>query len=932
MYMDVRFRQRIAYRQARNTLLVAFLLGFILSISQITYDLLKEQKQVDATVAMVMGMLQDSALKAVYEVDKPLAERVVSGLLEYPPICEAQVSDELDAALAYKARPTVTVHLQWLANLLFDKAKDYTLPLVHDPKHQLLGHIRVSVDRYLIAQDFFKKAGLILASDLIRNIILSGVLTLLFYVSLTRPLLKMVKTLAVIDIAHPAGTLLEFSRRHDQDELGLLVRTTNMVLAGFGETLAKHQATQQELRTHHDHLEELVKERTAKIESQNGQLRQEKENVQRYLDIAGVIFLVIDAEQRVSLINRKGCEVLGYSEQEILGQNWFEYFLPERERERVLHAFVQWMKGNNEPMKYFENPVMTRQAEERLIAWHNALLRDEHGTPLAVLSSGEDITDRKRAEEALRESQRQLQESYQREQERRQLSDTLREVAAIVSGTLEQHKVVVLILDQLKKVVTYHYANLLLLQGDQLTRIMRRNLMGDLFEPLTVPADLYTLNAAALHDKRPVVVSDVRNDEHWQPSKETAEIRSFLVTPLLVQDRPIGVLCVGRNDDIPYTEDDAQTVFAFATQVAIALENARLVEQTQRTLHELEKTLDDLRKTQTQLIESEKMAALGQLVAGIAHEINTPLGAIQASATNIVDALSESLTLLPQLFTQLSAERQTEFLKLTAHALRPKAMLTSREERQYKYALQQELASYHLDHADDIASMIVDIGIYQGIGDFVPLLRETNYKMMLHAVYDLAAQQTNCQNILTAISRVSKIVFALKNYAHFDHSDQKTKARISDGIEVVLTLYQNQFKQGIDVVRHYEDVPLIACYQDELHQVWTNLIHNAIYAMNGKGTLEITVYPTPSLPNWRGNEGGVGEGWGGVVVQITDSGCGIPPEVQSHIFEPFFTTKPTGEGSGLGLDICRKIIEKHQGQITFESQPGRTTFRVFLPI
>jgi two-component system NtrC family sensor kinase len=801
--MDVRFRQRIAYRQARNTLLVAFLLGLILSISQITYDLLKEQEQVDATVAMVMGMLQDSALKAVYEVDYPLAERVVSGLFAYQPICEAQVNDELDAAMAYKARPAVTEHFQWLTNLLFSKIKDYTLPLVHEPNHQLLGHIRVSVDRNLIAWDFFKKAGLILVSDLIRNIILSCVLTLLFYVSLTRPLLKMVRTLSAVDIAHPAGTLLEFSRRHDQDELGLLVRTMNLVLAGFGETLAKHQATQQELRTHRDHLEELVKDRTTKIESQNEQLQQ---------------------------------------------------------------------------------------------------------------------------------SQRQLHESYQREQERRQLSDTLREVATIVSGTLEQHKVVVLILDQLKKVVTYHYANVLLLQGDQLTRIMRRNLMGDLFEPLTVPANLYALNATALHDKRPVVVPDVRNCEHWQPSKETAEIRSFLVTPLLVQDRPIGVLCVGRNDDIPYTEDDAHTVFAFATQVAIALENARLVEQTQRTLHELEKTLDDLRKTQTQLIESEKMAALGQLIAGIAHEINTPLAAIQASATNIADALSESLTLLPQLFTQLSVERQKEFLKLTERALHPKIMLTSREERQCKYALQQELASYHLDHADDIASMIVDIGIYQDIGDFVPLLRETNYKMMLHAVYDLAAQQANCQNILTAISRVSKIVFALKNYAHFDHSGQKTRAMIPDGIEVVLTLYQNHLKQGIDVVRHYEDVPPIACYPDELHQVWTNLIHNAIYAMDGKGTLEITVYPTPSLPNWGGSEGGGGVGRGGVVVQITDSGCGIPPEIQPRIFEPFFTTKPIGEGSGLGLDICRKIIDKHQGQIEFESQPGRTTFHVLLPI
>jgi signal transduction histidine kinase len=132
----------------------------------------------------------------------------------------------------------------------------------------------------------------------------------------------------------------------------------------------------------------------------------------------------------------------------------------------------------------------------------------------------------------------------------------------------------------------------------------------------------------------------------------------------------------------------------------------------------------------------------------------------------------------------------------------------------------------------------------------------------------------------------------------------------------VLTLYHNQLKHGIEVVKHYESLPNIPCYPDELNQVWTNLIQNAIQAMDGQGTLEI----------------GVAQKDHHVVVRVTDSGSGISEEIRERIFEPFFTTKPAGEGSGLGLDIVQKIIDKHHGKIEIESQPGKTTFCVILPM
>jgi two-component system, NtrC family, sensor kinase len=143
---------------------------------------------------------------------------------------------------------------------------------------------------------------------------------------------------------------------------------------------------------------------------------------------------------------------------------------------------------------------------------------------------------------------------------------------------------------------------------------------------------------------------------------------------------------------------------------------------------------------------------------------------------------------------------------------------------------------------------------------------------------------------------------------------------VVDGIETVLTLYSNSLKQGIELHQQYQSVPDIACYPDELNQVWTNLLHNAIQAMKGKG--EMTIVVQTQERNSRPH----------ILVEVIDSGCGIPPEVLPKIFTPFFTTKPMGEGSGLGLDIVKKIIDKHQGTIEATSQPGRTVFQVWLPM
>ena len=128
------------------------------------------------------------------------------------------------------------------------------------------------------------------------------------------------------------------------------------------------------------------------------------DNAQKYLDIAGVIFLAIDANQKVRMINSKGCEVLGYTKDEVLGRNWFSDFLPERIRDEVSRVFNELFAGEIETAEYFENPVLTKSGEERIIAWHNTVLTDDTGIT-GTLSSGEDITERRLAEEKLKESE-----------------------------------------------------------------------------------------------------------------------------------------------------------------------------------------------------------------------------------------------------------------------------------------------------------------------------------------------------------------------------------------------------------------------------------------------------------------------------------------------------------------------------------------------
>ncbi len=634
-------------------------------------------------------------------------------------------------------------------------------------------------------------------------------------------------------------------------------------------------------------------------------LKRERDKAQKYLDLAGVIFILIGADQKVSLINKKGCQVLGYHEHEIVGQNWFDSFIPQRFRDQVKVIFEKIMAGEIDSSEHFENPVLTVNGDERLINWHNTILHDDDGNIIGALSSGEDITEQRIAEEQLRRSEEQLRLTLENAP------------IGIITTDLEGHLLS----------VNPAFCALLGYSTDELLKMS----IGDFTYPEDVDETsqqfhslLESVSSSCELEKRyirkdgetivvrargglvrdsqglPLLfvaqVEDITKRKRAQ--QEVQRMRAYLqnivnsMPSVLVgvdidgyvtewnksAEQATGVTApkaMGRCfvDLLPYLESQLQVVHE-AISLGQAKQMERLVTKRNGETRYSEVMVypliangnagavirvDDITKRiriEQMMVQTEKMMSVGGLAAGMAHEINNPLSAILQSCQNIKRRLSPEL------------EPNRKVAK--------------------ELGLDLKLVRNHMDE--------------RGIMSFV------------QGTHDAGLRASRIVRDMLSFSRRSE--------AHL------TPSPVIDTMETVLRLSASDYDlkknlKKIEIIRDYADnLTEIYCDRTEIEQVLLNLIKNAVYAMFSSKTTR------PHRITLRTRKEGQH-----ALLEVIDNGPGMKDEVKRRVFEPFFTTKPVGVGTGLGLSVSYFIItERHHGSISVHSTSGEgTRFTIRLP-
>jgi len=328
---------------------------------------------------------------------------------------------------------------------------------------------------------------------------------------------------------------------------------------------------------------------------------------------------------------------------------------------------------------------------------------------------------------------------------------------------------------------------------------------------------------------------------------------------------------------------------------------------------------DRIRETTRMEQQRDRLASLGKLSAGLAHELNNPASAAKRATSQLRDILKQIKDASHDLGRRdLTPAQKSEIEKLEASIIQrdepPSDALTISD-------LEEQIDSLLRSHGqDDLWQLAADLARKNVKPEVLESLFGSLDTDTARAALVRISASVEVANLLKEIesstSRISDLVAAIKEYTYMDQAPVQN-VDVVKSLETTLTILNYKLKRGVELQRDYQRIPLLVnSFGSELNQVWTNLIDNAIDAMGGKGELRVRTYRDDSC----------------VVVEIGDNGPGISPEIKSHIFEPFFTTKGVGEGTGLGLDTVQRIVKKHRGTIQVSSRPGDTRFQVWLPL
>ena len=607
----------------------------------------------------------------------------------------------------------------------------------------------------------------------------------------------------------------------------------------------------------------------------------EESEAQRYLNLAGVIFIALNTDGLVTLINKKGCELLGYSETELLGKNWFKTCLPRAVRGQVESVFGKMMKGLEEPVEFFQNPVLTSSDEEKLIEWRNTLLRDKEGRITGSLSSGTDITERADAENALRHSEAQLRAIFDTAvdgiiiiDDRGGIESFNPAAQRLFGYTVEEvrGKNVKVLMPASQRDQHDGYMSTYLNTGERKIIGIGREVTGLRRDGTTFPANLSVSEFFVGAEKKYAgFVQDISARKKAEETllEEESRIRAILDTTL------DAIITIDDNGIIQSANSAVHALFGYTVEEIVGRNVKILMPSPHREEHD--HYVDTYLATGKKKIIGIGREEFGQKKDGTTFPIRLSVNEFFVANKRMFTGLIHDLTRQKSLQQKiLQSERLAIIGKMAAkvaHEVRNPLSSIS---------LNAELLEEEICNGKDL---------------------------------DYGEAHSLLNAIIREIDRVSSLTDEYLQFSRLPES-QLVVGDINYLVREALNFFETEFEQKhikIEAVglNRKLSVPVDSA---QLRRVLMNIIRNAMESMDGGGRLKIWTKKSKQV----------------ATLGIQDTGAGIPAEMVDNIFNPFFTTKDFG--TGLGLAISQQIVQEHKGRIYCESEVGQgTTFMIELP-